>query len=361
MRLRITPGAGVFAAVDIAASRFSYRDDHRGDFRPGSIVPPRRKGWGRSPGALSRSRTSRTSDRSVSAPRWIMLGRIRAAESAGQRPCASFRAPTAPLEYCELVAQDEDLDVFGVSDRVRSTIQLEAWRRRGRSAVAPPVDHAGRRLAAKQQVKGCVHSFGHPQAWSRRSWRRPVRRAITPRCSPATAWRRCWRAPSAPSDEPRWDCCRWASPGTRPSRCTRCSVVIMVLFWRLTPAAELNGDLTVLPEPSRPPGRGRPPSPLVCTLAGLFAIDAFAGGLAVQAVLALWFQQRFGVADTQLVSCLGPVGLQGSRRTAPGSDQGRAPQCQSKRRAGIRSAGRRPNRGHDQGCRYSQSLRLKTM
>jgi MFS family permease len=78
------------------------------------------------------------------------------------------------------------------------------------------------------------------------------------------------------------------------------SVVIMVLFWRLTPAAERDGDPTVLPEPSRPAGEARRPSPLVCTLAGLFTIDAFAGGLAVQAVLALWFQQRFGVADTQL-------------------------------------------------------------
>ena len=112
-------------------------------------------------------------------------------------------------------------------------------------------------------------------------------------------------------------------------------------------------------EPSR--GEARRPSPLVCTLAGLFAIDAFAGGLAVQAVLALWFQQRFGVADTQLVSCLGPVGLQGSRRIAPGSDQGRAPQCQSKRRAGIGPPDAVRTVVATKGCRYSHSLRLKTM
>jgi hypothetical protein len=37
------------------------------------------------------------------------------------------------------------------------------WRTRGRSAVPPPADHAGRRLAAKQQVNGGVHNFGHPQ------------------------------------------------------------------------------------------------------------------------------------------------------------------------------------------------------
>ena len=38
-----------------------------------------------------------------------------------------------------------------------------AWRTRDRSAAAPSADHAGHRLAAKQQVNGCVHSFGHPQ------------------------------------------------------------------------------------------------------------------------------------------------------------------------------------------------------
>lgn len=78
------------------------------------------------------------------------------------------------------------------------------------------------------------------------------------------------------------------------------SVVIMVLFWRLTPAAERDADPTDAPDPSRPEGTARRPSRVVCKLAGLFAVDAFAGGLAVQAVLALWFQQRFGVSDTQL-------------------------------------------------------------
>ena len=41
-------------------------------------------------------------------------------------------------------------------------------------------------------------------------------------------------------------------------------------------------------------------SPLMCKLACLFAVDGFAGGLAVQAILALWFQQRFGATDAQL-------------------------------------------------------------
>ena len=38
----------------------------------------------------------------------------------------------------------------------------------------------------------------------------------------------------------------------------------------------------------------------MCKLACLFAVDGFAGGLAVQAILALWFQQRFGATDAQL-------------------------------------------------------------
>jgi hypothetical protein len=35
-------------------------------------------------------------------------------------------------------------------------------------------------------------------------------------------------------------------------------------------------------------------------LAGLFAVDAFAGGLAVQAVLAWWFAHRYGATTAQL-------------------------------------------------------------
>jgi hypothetical protein len=38
----------------------------------------------------------------------------------------------------------------------------------------------------------------------------------------------------------------------------------------------------------------------VLGLAGLFVVDAFAGGLAVQAVLALWFQQRYGASTAEL-------------------------------------------------------------
>lgn len=44
------------------------------------------------------------------------------------------------------------------------------------------------------------------------------------------------------------------------------------------------------------PGRLHKSRSIVLKLASLFALDAFAGGLAVQAILALWFHQRFGVS-----------------------------------------------------------------
>ena len=72
-----------------------------------------------------------------------------------------------------------------------------------------------------------------------------------------------------------------------------------ILFGRLTPAAEPEPGPTAAPTGTgsvdgvRPAGR-------VLGLAGLFAVDAFAGGLAVQAVLALWFQQRYGASTAEL-------------------------------------------------------------
>lgn len=75
--------------------------------------------------------------------------------------------------------------------------------------------------------------------------------------------------------------------------------VLVVLFTRLTPAAETAVD-------------ARPPSGLnlhfgmhtsrntVLKLAALFSVDAFAGGFVVQAFVAYWFHQRFGVSPAVL-------------------------------------------------------------
>lgn len=54
--------------------------------------------------------------------------------------------------------------------------------------------------------------------------------------------------------------------------------------------------------PKAPAGEARPPAPLgasraiVLKLAGLFSIDSFAGGLVINALLALWLFQRFGMS-----------------------------------------------------------------
>lgn len=53
------------------------------------------------------------------------------------------------------------------------------------------------------------------------------------------------------------------------------------------------------PGPDTQPAAGLGPSRgLVLKLAGLFSVDAFAGGMAVQSLLALWLYQRFGLSLT---------------------------------------------------------------
>jgi MFS family permease len=78
------------------------------------------------------------------------------------------------------------------------------------------------------------------------------------------------------------------------------SAVIIGLFRKLSPEAERPADAPDAQAPQQSALESRRPSPLMCKLACLFAVDAFAGGLAVQAILALWFQQRFGATDAQL-------------------------------------------------------------
>ncbi|MEV4398701.1 MFS transporter [Nonomuraea sp. NPDC049607] len=69
----------------------------------------------------------------------------------------------------------------------------------------------------------------------------------------------------------------------------------VTLFWNLTPQAE--------PPRTAPSGQDRRSGRMsgqVRLLAGLSALDALAGGLAVQAVLAWWFAHRYGATTTQL-------------------------------------------------------------
>jgi MFS family permease len=64
----------------------------------------------------------------------------------------------------------------------------------------------------------------------------------------------------------------------------------LLLYRRLPRAAATAGPD---PAPARPLGRSRR---IVLTLAALFSLDAFAGGLVVQSLLALWLFERFGLS-----------------------------------------------------------------
>ena len=56
-----------------------------------------------------------------------------------------------------------------VSDRSAARSSPRAWRTSGRSAAAPPADHAWHLPQTNGQVRGCVHSFGHLQGGPPRS------------------------------------------------------------------------------------------------------------------------------------------------------------------------------------------------
>jgi predicted MFS family arabinose efflux permease len=81
-------------------------------------------------------------------------------------------------------------------------------------------------------------------------------------------------------------------------------LVLLALFTRLSPAVEAPGSR----EPDR---RGRPAfrgpdlglhrsRPVVLKLAGLFTVDAFAGGFVVQSFVAYWFHRKFGASPALL-------------------------------------------------------------
>jgi MFS family permease len=72
-------------------------------------------------------------------------------------------------------------------------------------------------------------------------------------------------------------------------------IVAWLLYRRLPIAA----DATEIPAPEAPLRESRH---IVLTLAGLFSVDAFAGGLIVQSMLSLWLVQRFGLDATQLAA-----------------------------------------------------------
>jgi len=79
-------------------------------------------------------------------------------------------------------------------------------------------------------------------------------------------------------------------------------VLLALLFARLSPAVEVApAPATAAPVGSRF-GLGRSRR-VVLALSGLFSLDAFAGGLVIQSLLAYWFHVRFG-ADPKLLGSI---------------------------------------------------------
>lgn len=74
------------------------------------------------------------------------------------------------------------------------------------------------------------------------------------------------------------------------------ALVLMGLFARLSPGVEV---AVVSPQPARWLGIHRSRGVIV-RLAGLFALDAFAGGFVVQGLVAYWFHLRYGVGTAAL-------------------------------------------------------------
>ncbi len=74
------------------------------------------------------------------------------------------------------------------------------------------------------------------------------------------------------------------------------ALVLMGLFARLSPGVEV---AVVSPQPARWLGVHRSRGVIV-RLAGLFALDAFAGGFVVQGLVAYWFHLRYGVGTATL-------------------------------------------------------------
>ncbi len=78
------------------------------------------------------------------------------------------------------------------------------------------------------------------------------------------------------------------------------AVLTGALSRRLSPAVEPRRAVPVRTAPHQERLRQGPAAGPALRLAALFAVDAFAGGLAVQAVLALWLQQRYGASTAEL-------------------------------------------------------------
>ena len=116
---------------------------------------------------------------------------------------------------------------------------------------------------------------------------------IAPRSSPATAsWARSWAQPAPARGAPRlaasWGVARLAAFKAMFVLYALGGLIAALIYRRLGRAEVIDGG--------PPPSALGPSRWVVYQLAALFSLDAFAGGLVVQSLLALWLFQTFGLS-----------------------------------------------------------------
>jgi MFS family permease len=88
-------------------------------------------------------------------------------------------------------------------------------------------------------------------------------------------------------------------------------VVTAILYLSMTAKVEFTTNVdSPVPQATRKPVQKSRTN--VFRLSSLFALDAFAGGLVVQSLIAFWFQQRFGVSLSSLALLFSAVNLAGA-------------------------------------------------
>ena len=94
--------------------------------------------------------------------------------------------------------------------------------------------------------------------------------------------------------------------GMPPAASYRVLVVVYAAFGLALAAAFLflskSVEAPVRAEPAGRLGLGKESRPVVARLAGLFSLDAFAGGFVIQSIMAYWFHLRYGVSPGVLGS-----------------------------------------------------------
>jgi hypothetical protein len=131
---------------------------------PRSRTPPSpARKCGRSRASSGRRCRPRWASFPTGSERWWCCATSRAARgrrSGLRRPRTFADMQCAPLQHRELMAQDENRDVWWCRSGGAAASSPAASRTSGTSAPAPSADHAGLARTAKREVNGCQHPQG---------------------------------------------------------------------------------------------------------------------------------------------------------------------------------------------------------